>query len=58
VVGRRGRTKEKRDDERSLRNRLCRTPGCMVGESRGPGIDYSVGGHQKGSLSQTTAVEG
>lgn len=59
VVGRRGRTKEKRDDERSLRNRLCRTPGCMVDEfPRGSGVDYSVSEHQKGSLSQAVAFEG
>lgn len=30
VVGRRGRTKEKREDERSFKNRRCRTPGCIL----------------------------
>lgn len=31
-VGRRGSTKEKRDVERSLRKRRCKTPGCMLAD--------------------------
>lgn len=29
-VGSKGKTKEKSDVERSLRKRLCKTPGCML----------------------------